>query len=359
MRARRCVPSLVVVAAVGATVACSGPAAPSAPPSSTVPVVTSSGAPVDVVTGLDAPWSVAFLDGTTLISTRDRGEVLEVTAGGGTRVVGTVPDVTPRGEGGLLGIAVDDRSRLYTYATTREGNRIDRFALTGEPGSLGLGPREPVLDGIPAANNHDGGRLAFGPDGMLYATTGDAGVPTDARDLGSLAGKVLRMTPDGGVPEDNPYPGSVVWTSGHRNPQGLAWDDAGTLYATEFGQDTWDELNVLTPGADYGWPEVEGIAGREGFADPVQQWSPDDASPSGMAYVDGSLVIANLKGAVLRVVPTDDLAASVELYAGAYGRLRDVVVAPDGSLLVVTSNTDGRGSPGSGDDRVLAVRLAP
>jgi glucose/arabinose dehydrogenase len=358
VRVRRPLPALLAaLAAVLAAAGCTTPAEPAAPTLPSVPVATPSGAPADVVTGLDAPWSVAFLDGTALISTRDRGEVLEVTGDGGTRVVGTVPDVAARGEGGLLGIAVDDAGRLYTYATTARGNRIDRFALTGAPGSLGLGPREPVLDGIPAATTHDGGRLAFGPDGMLYATTGDAGVPTHAQDLGSLAGKVLRVTPDGDAPDDNPHPGSPVWTSGHRNPQGLAWDDAGTLYATEFGQDTWDELNVLVPGANYGWPEVEGVAGVDGFTDPVQQWTPDEASPSGMAYADGTLLIANLKGAVLRAVPVDEPGASVELLDGAYGRLRDVAVAPDGSLWVVTSNTDGRGSPGPGDDRVLRVGL--
>jgi glucose/arabinose dehydrogenase len=361
---RTLVPPAVLVAAclavAGLLVACTGPTTPapaSGPSAPDVPVATPAGAPADVVTGLDAPWSVAFLDGTALISTRDRGEVLEVTPDGGTRVVGTVPDVAARGEGGLLGIAVDDASRLYTYTTTARGNRIDRFPLTGEPGRLALGPREQLLDGIPAASTHDGGRLAFGPDGMLYATTGDAGVPTHAQDLGSLAGKVLRLTPDGGVPDDNPHPGSPVWTSGHRNPQGLAWDDAGTLWATEFGQDTWDELNVLVPGGNYGWPEVEGAAGVEGFVDPVQQWTPDDASPSGMAHADGTLLIANLKGAVLRAVPVAEPGASVVLLDGTYGRLRDAVVAPDGSLWVVTSNTDGRGSPGPGDDRVLRVRL--
>ncbi|WP_454050033.1 PQQ-dependent sugar dehydrogenase [Cellulomonas sp. Marseille-Q8402] len=353
---RRHWPVVLVLAVLAG--ACSPPPAaapPAAPPATGV--ATPAGSPVEVATGLDVPWSVAFHGGTALVSTRDRGEVLELTADGGTRVVGTVPDVAPGGEGGLLGIAVDDADRLYTYATTRAGNRIDRFPLTGVPGSLGLGAREPVLEGIPAAAHHDGGRLAFGPDGMLYATTGDAGRPADAQDPGSLAGKILRMTPDGDVPDDNPRPGSLVLSLGHRNPQGLAWDEDGTLYATEFGQDTWDELNVITPGGNYGWPEVEGIARAEGFTDPVQQWTPDAASPSGMAYVDGTLLIANLKGAVLRAVPTADPVTSRDLHAGEYGRLRDVAVAPDGRLWVVTGNTDGRGAPGPSDDRVLGFAL--
>jgi glucose/arabinose dehydrogenase len=326
-----------------------------APPGS---VATPAAAPEDVLTGLDVPWSVVFVGDTPLLSTRERAEVLEPAAGGGTRVVGTVPDVAPSGEGGLLGLAVRD-GYLYTYGTTADGNRVDRFPLTGDPGALGLGPRETVLDGIPAAAHHDGGRIAFGPDGMLYVGTGDAGLRDASQDPGSLAGKILRVTPDGGVPEDNPFPGSPVWSLGHRNVQGLAWSDDGTMYATEFGQDTWDELNVITPGANYGWPVVEGAAGREGYVDPVQQWDPDAASPSGMASVDGTLYVANLRGSVLRAVPTADPGTAVDLYPGRYGRLRDAVAAPDGSLWVVTGNTDGRAAPRAGDDRVLRVPLPP
>lgn len=333
-------------------------AAPTDPGTPATPgaVATPTAAPEDVLTGLDVPWSVAFLGDTPLISTRERAEVLEPTGDGGTRVVGTVPDVAPSDEGGLLGLAVAD-GYLYAYATTADGNRVDRFPVEGDPGTLGLGPREPVLDGIPAAANHDGGRIAFGSDGMLYVGTGDAGRRDAAQDPGSLAGKILRVTPDGTVPGDNPFPGSPVWSLGHRNVQGLAWSDDGTLYATEFGQDTWDELNVITPGANYGWPVVEGIAGREGYVDPVQQWTPDAASPSGVAFLDGTLYVANLKGSVLRAVPTAAPGTAVDLFAGTYGRLRDAVAAPDGSLWVVTGNTDGRGTPRTGDDRVLRVPL--
>ncbi len=144
-----------------------------------------------------------------------------------------------------------------------------------------------------------------------------------------------------------------MYSYGHRNPQGIAWDAAGTMYASEFGQNTWDEFNVIEAGGNYGWPEAEGIADADGFIDPVQQWSPADASPSGIAIAGGSIYIANLRGERLREVPIDDLTASVEHWTGEYGRLRDVVVAPAGDLWVLTNNTDGRGAPGPEDDRIL------
>jgi glucose/arabinose dehydrogenase len=193
---------------------------------------------------------------------------------------------------------------------------------------------------------------------MLYVTTGDAGERDSAQDRGSLAGKILRMTPEGTAPAGNPFPGSLVYSSGHRNPQGLAWAEDGTMFATEFGQNTWDELNIIKPGANYGWPTVEGIADRDGFEDPVQQWQPSAASPSGMARSGGTLFIANLRGQVLRAVPVADPSTSTEHFVREYGRLRDVTVAPDGRLWFLTNNTDGRGSPRQGDDRILAVQLA-
>jgi glucose/arabinose dehydrogenase len=321
-------------------------------PAATPPMIDDE--PRTIVEGLDVPWSLAFHGETALVSERDSGRILEIADDGVTREVGTV-DGAPRGEGGLLGIAVRE-DHLYVYVTTADDNRLVRFALDGEPGALALGAQETLLTGIPAAANHNGGRIAFGPDGMLYVTTGDAGDRDSAQDADSLGGKILRLTPDGDVPTDNPIAGSPVYTSGHRNPQGLAWGDDGTMYASEFGQDTWDELNVIEAGGDYGWPQVEGIADRDGFVDPVQQWPPDSASPSGIAVVAGSIVIANLKGERLRSVPVDDLGAADELFDGEFGRLRDAVRAPDGSLWVLTNNTDGRGSPRDGDDRVIRVR---
>lgn len=361
--------AVAIVGGVALLTACTGADDPGPTPrdatsSASGPVSTVSpgtllptGVPEPIATGLDTPWSVAFLDGTPLVSERDTARILELAPDGDAREVGVVGGVVSRGEAGLLGLAVDDQRRLYVYSTAADGNRVQRFDVSGEAGSLSLGEPTTLIDGLPAASNHDGGRLAFGPDGMLYATVGDASRPDSAQDVDSLAGKILRMTPDGDVPADNPFDDSLVYSYGHRNPQGLAWAQDGTMFATEFGQDTWDELNVISAGGNYGWPVVEGIAGEEGYVDPVQQWNPDAASPSGMAHVDGTLFLANLRGQVLRAVPVSDPGTSTDLFSGEYGRIRDVVLAPDGRLWFATQNTDGRGDPGPDDDRVLAVEV--
>lgn len=337
-----------VTLSLGALLASCSTATPS------TPLPSGSAAPRVIAQGLDAPWSVAFSESTALVSERDTGRILELRDDGTSREIGVVDDVVAEGESGLLGLAVDGNV-LFAYSTGTDGNRIQRFDLAGSPGSFALGDPRTILDGIPAARTHDGGRLAIGPDGMLYATVGDAGQREAAQDPDSLSGKILRMTLDGQAPDDNPTPGSLVYSLGHRNPQGLAWAADGTLFASEFGQNTWDELNVIEPGANYGWPVVEGIAEEEGFVDPVQQWSPGEASPSGMAAVDDVLYLANLRGEVLRAVPVGDPSTSTDYAGGEYGRLRDAIAAPDGSLWFVTSNTDGRGSPGPDDDRIVAV----
>ena len=180
-------------------------------------------------------------------------------------------------------------ARLYVYFSTPTDNRIERYDLEGSPGSFALGDHEVILDGLPVAGNHNGGRIAFGPDGMLYVGVGDAAQGDRAQDLDDLGGKILRLTPEGGIPDDNPFRGSPVFSSGHRNVQGLAWAADGTMFATEFGQNTWDELNIIEPGGNYGWPIVEGQGGGADFIDPVQQWTPDAASPSGMAIVGGTI----------------------------------------------------------------------
>ncbi len=289
------------------------------------------------------------------MSERDSGRILELADDGSAREVAVIEASASRGEGGLLGLAADDQDRLFAYYTARDDNRVARFDVSGEAGSLTLGEPTIIVEGIDKSATHNGGRIAFGPDGMLYVTTGDAGVPANSQDLSSLNGKILRMTPDGDVPADNPFDGSLVWSLGHRNVQGVAWTEDGTLFATEFGQDTWDELNIIEAGSNYGWPAVEGRANNADFADPVQQWSPAEASPSGMAYLDGALWIANLRGANLRSVPVSDPSTSTTHWEGEFGRLRDATVSPDGHLWVVTNNTDGRGSPREGDDRIIAI----
>ena len=192
---------------------------------------------------------------------------------------------------------------------------------------------------------------------MLYVATGDAAESGRAQDRGSLSGKILRMTPDGDVPPDNPFEDSLVYSYGHRNVQGLAWAADGTMFATEFGQNTWDELNIIEPGRNYGWPEAEGESDDDDFTDPVQQWRTSDASPSGLTAAQGTLFIANLRGQVVRAVPVEDPSTSTEYYAGDYGRIRYVTVSPDGDLWILTNNTDGRGDPQRGDDRILSVSL--
>lgn len=316
--------------------------------------------PEVIASGLEAPWSVVFVGDTPLVSERDSGRLLEISSDGDAREVARLDEVEATDEAGLHGLAVRD-DELYAFYAAGDENRIERFDLLGEAGSLSLGEPETVLDGLPTGSFHNGGRLAFGPDGMLYATLGDTGDRDSAQDRQALSGKILRMSPDGEVPEDNPFDDSLVFSMGHRNSQGIAWDEQGTMYASEFGQDTWDELNVIEAGGNYGWPEVEGGAGEDGageggsddFTDPVQQWPPSEASPSGMAVTDQSIVIAGLRGQRLHEVAFDDLSTSTQLWAGEHGRLRDVARAPDGSLVVATNNTDGRGEPGPDDDRLL------
>ncbi|MDT0166514.1 PQQ-dependent sugar dehydrogenase [Actinotalea sp. AC32] len=321
--------------------------------------------PQDVLTGLTTPWDLAFLPGGAVVVTlRDPAQVLLLTADGVRTLTGPGADqlvatTATRGEGGLLGVAVPpDAATLVLYRTTDGGNEVVRAAL--DPVAATLGALEPLLTGIPAASNHDGGRIAFGPDGLLYVATGDASIPGAAQDPASLAGKILRVTPEGQPAPGNPTPGSPVWSLGHRNVQGLGWDDDGRLVASEFGQNRLDELNVVVPGANHGWPEVEGAGGAPAFADPVVTWTTDEASPSGLAVAGGSVYVAALRGERLWEVPWADGAPAgepVPHLVGALGRLRHVAVGPDGALWVLTSNTDGRGDVRAGDDRL--VRLLP
>jgi glucose/arabinose dehydrogenase len=335
---------------------------------------TDAAGPVEVersviATDLEVPWGFAFLpNGDALFTERDSGRLLRMDASGNVEEVQTLP-TQGYGEGGSLGLAVSpDYERdgyVYAYYTTDEDNRVVRFRLGEAP--------EPILTGIPFNSYHDGGRISFGPDGMLYVATGDAGDPATSQDRNSLGGKILRLTPDGGVPEANPFPNSPVYSYGHRNVEGLAWDAEGRLYASEFGQDAFDEVNLIRPGENYGWPEFEGEGGEEaeaaGYVNPITTWPTSEASPSGAEVLkngtipqwEGDLFVAALRGQRLwrlELGPDGRVTGREELLRDEVGRIRNVVQAPDGSLWVTTSNLDGYGSPVSEeDDRIL--RLAP
>lgn len=304
------------------------------------------------------PWGITFLpDGEALVSCRDTFEVLRLGAHGATRVgtvPGTVSSVDAGGESGLLGLALHPdypRQRwLYAYHTTDGGNRVIKMAYDGGR----LGPPQQILGGIRASIHHNGGGLRFARDGTLFVSTGDAESRDDAQDRASLNGKILRVTATGGVPADNPF-GNEVWSYGHRNVEGLALDDRGRLWASEFGDKGADELNPIVRGGNYGWPAVEGSDGPGGYRDPLAQWPVAEASPSGLAIARGRAWLGALQG---------ECVWSVDLRSGrrrrhldGYGRLRLVAAAPDGSLWVGTSNRDGRADPRTGDDRVLRVTL--
>ena len=306
-----------------------------------------------VTTGLDVPWGIAFLpDGSALVSERDTARILHLD-GDQTRLAGTVDDVVPDGEGGLLGIAYDD-GWVYAYHTADGDNRVVRMPWDGTT----VGSAEPVFTGIPKAAIHNGGRILFGPDGMLYVATGDAADPASAQDLSSPAGKILRIRPDGGIPEGNPNPDSPVFSLGHRNVQGLAFDNRDRLWASEFGQVDVDELNLITAGSNYGWPDCEGSCARAPFTDPVVQWSPTStASPSGIAIAGDHAYVASLRGQTVWQVPLKGSGEAFRLELGDLGRLRTITSAPDGSLWLSTSNTDGRGDPRDGDDRIVRLTV--
>ncbi|MFF2330268.1 MULTISPECIES: PQQ-dependent sugar dehydrogenase [unclassified Streptomyces] len=321
--------------------------------------------------GLDSPWGLAELPGgDLLVSSRDKGTITRIDGKSGKKtLLGTVPGVAPGGEGGLLGLAVSPTygadHLVYAYFTTASDNRIARMQYDENgttPGQL-LGAPDTILRGIPKGSIHNGGRIAFGPDHMLYAGTGETGDTGLAQDKKSLAGKILRMTPDGQPLHGNPEADSVVYSYGHRNVQGLAWDEHKQLWASEFGQDTWDELNRIVPGGNYGWPEVEGKAGKRGFIDPVAQWKTSEASPSGIAFAEGSIWMAGLRGERLWRIPLsgradgESLAAPQAFLKGKYGRLRTVLAAGGDKLWLVTSNTDTRGTPRPGDDRILVLAV--
>lgn len=321
-----------------------------------------------VTEGLKSPWGLAPLpDGNLLVSSRDDGTITRIAEATGKKTeLGKVSGVSAAGEGGLLGIALSPAyasdHMIYAYFTTASDNRIARMLYDAKkPAGEQLGAPDTIFKGIPKGYIHNGGRIAFGPDGMLYAGTGESGQRGLAQDKKSLGGKILRLTPEGDPAPGNPFPDSPVYTYGHRNVQGLAWDPEQRLFASEFGQDTWDELNAIKPGDDYGWPNTEGKGDNPKYHNPITQWHTDDASPSGIAYAEGSIWMAGLKGQRLWRIPLDGTktsAAPQAFLTGEYGRLRTVVSTGGNKLWLMTNNTDGRGTPKSGDDRILEIQVS-
>src|SRR5262245_3223515 len=310
-----------------------------------------------IVSNLHIPWGIAFLpSGAALVTERATHRILQINPDLSVHEAGLIEEVTGRGEGGLLGIAVSpDYARdklIFLYYTTRDDNRIATWKFGERP--------QPIVTGIPAGGIHNGGRLGFGPDGYLYASTGESGDPPKGQDLHSLGGKILRMTKEGKPAPGNPFPESpLVWTYGHRNVQGFAWDSGGHMWASEFGQNTWDEINRIEPGKNYGWPEVEGAAHDSRYVDPLLAWHPPDASCSGITITGNVLIDACLRGHKLWLIPIDGATGTVRGEPVAamedVGRIRAAVLAPDGSIWVANNGTDGRGTPQEGDDRIFRV----
>lgn len=340
-----------------------------------------------LATGLEVPWGIAWSPDGALWITERPGRLVRLPAAawrgdpdpegaGARRVSVEVPGVAATGEGGLMGVALDPdfrTSRRVYLALTYRGpdgvaNRVDRYRIAGGDGGFRLVDRTPVVTGIPGASFHDGGRIAFGPAGRLWVTTGDAGRGERARETASLAGKILRLAADGSVPGGNPF-GTPVWSYGHRNPQGLAWAPDGTLWSTEHGPSGLgpgqDEVNRIERGGNYGWPGIRGDERAQGMRTPVRHSGEATWAPAGAAWVDGSLFFGGLRGEGLYELRVETgapgeggapPATSLRVhFFRELGRIRAVRVGPDGLLYFTTSNRDGRGRVREGDDRLLRV----
>ncbi|MBO3744635.1 PQQ-dependent sugar dehydrogenase [Streptosporangiaceae bacterium NEAU-GS5] len=335
---------------------------------------TDGGVPSSIATlssGWTIPWGVYWMpDGSSALATeRDdkvtsgQFKVFKVTPAGARTQIGTVPNaVTTDGEGGLLGVAVDPNwatnHYVYFMHTASEGNRIARMTYNG----TSLSGYTVLVQGIKKNKYHNGGRLLFGPDGYLYATTGDAETSSLAQDTNSLNGKVLRMTTTGQPAPGNPF-GNLVYSYGHRNPQGLAFDRNGRLWEAEFGNSQFDELNLIKPGANYGWPTCEGTCSVSGMTNPKATWPVAQASPSGIAIVRNVVYMAALRGERLWRIPINGDAETVgtptAYYVGTYGRLRTVVQVPgQDQLWLTTTNCDNNGGDANGSDKILKITIA-
>ena len=372
-----CLISGVLFALIGCAGSVSSPPAQSTDLSSPVPANIQV---QDFVTNLDVPWEMAFVPDGRIFVTERSGRILVIKDGDLQAEPWMSLDVAAIGEGGLLGMALDPEFAQNRYVYVAETYLVgvdkmqNRLLRLREDTSTGKGVMDEVLLDNAAGNViHDGGRVKFGPDGKLYWTLGETGNPQLAQDLKSLNGKILRINSDGTIPVDNPFPGSPVYSYGHRNPEGLAWQpETGRLYSTEHGPsggvygEGQDEINYIEPGKNYGWPWVHGDQTREGMINPIIQSSGAETwAPSGCTFIvggpwDGSFLFAGLRGETLYRLVIDknnprQVISLDKYFAGQYGRLRDVVQGPDGAIYILTNNTDGRGNPHPGDDRILRL----
>ncbi len=321
-----------------------------------------------VAENLDTPWAIAFLPDKSMLVTERQGSVKLVGANGNITELTNIENVTEIGEGGLLGITLhpDFSSNnyvylYYTYSSNNDNtlNRVVRMTYSNKS----LIDEQIMVDKIPGASNHNGGRIKFGPDRNLYITTGDAQEPSRAQDRNSLAGKILRVTDEGKTVADNPF-NNLTYSYGHRNPQGIAWDNNGNLWSTEHGRSAptgLDEINLIEKGKNYGWPTIQGGEKKAGMETPKINSGPATTwAPAGAALVGNSLLFAGLKGQTLyeAIIENNNVTNFKEHFSNEFGRIREVISGPDGMLYVTTSNKDGRGSPQNGDDKIIRINPA-
>lgn len=315
-----------------------------------------------IAQNLEIPWEIIILPNGDILTTERPGRLIKISPK--TQVISEIQGVRHVGEGGLLGMALhpdfENNNYIYLYYTTQENNltnKVSRFVLSENS----LSQETVIIDNIPASQNHDGGRIAFGPDGMLYITTGDSSQASLAQDTKSLAGKILRINNDGSIPDDNPF-GNEIYSYGHRNPQGLAWDNEGRLWATEHGpsgtQSGYDEINLIVKGGNFGWPEITGDQQKEDLISPViQSGSTETWAPAGIVFLNNSLFFTGLRGQTLykaEIISEGQL--NLERFISSeYGRLRAITKDDNGNLYLSTSNLDGRGSPKANDDKILKI----
>lgn len=325
------------------------------------PVKETVSSPTIIATNLTIPWMITKTDGTFLIPERvgKLSEIVKATGKVTPQQLKLQKEILHEGEGGFLGFTLapdfQTSNEAFMYHTYLEDGEIFNRVILVKRNDSTWEEKSVLLEGIPGGRIHNGGRVKIGPDLKLYVTAGDAGVPEQAQDLTSLSGKILRMNLDGSIPNDNPIPNSYVYSYGHRNPQGLAWDEKGTLYSAEHGQSAHDEINLIEPGNNYGWPIIEGNETKPDMVSPIYQTGEETWAPSGIDYANGKLYIATLRGSKVRSYEIET--GRIEVVLDINSRMRDVLIEDD-TLYTITNNKDGRGNAKEDDDKLLSISLS-